>query len=229
MSCTKPGCTSRVAPHGAAHVRLRLEHQHRPARVDEPVGRHQAVGSRADDDGVVRAHGQAGSARRSARNASRRRVSTLRQCRPRSRAGFGTRRPGPDAASSSISTSVSAPEPAELDGDVRVTGRPRPGPQPEQRVRRALQHRRRVVDEQGPRPDRVVEPRAHGRPGVVDLAHPRRADHPQGVEPPVGEHVPDAVGAWYRSGVRCWPWFLSTPGAGLRDAPAGSESLRARP
>jgi len=50
-----------------------------------------------------------------------------------------------------------------------------------------------VVDQQGPHADRVVDPRAHRGPVAVDLAHPGRSDHPEGVEPPVREHVPHLV------------------------------------
>ena len=47
-------------------------------------------------------------------------------------------------------------------------------------------------------PDRVVQLGADRGPVVVDLAHARGADHPQG-KPAVGEHVPDLLGvAWMR-------------------------------
>ena len=71
MSWTKSGVDVAVAAHGAADVGLGLEHQHRPAGVEQVVGGDQAVGPGADDDGVVPVTGSACGARRCSEPAQR--------------------------------------------------------------------------------------------------------------------------------------------------------------
>src|SRR5205085_11814439 len=50
------------------------------------------------------------------------------------------------------------------------------------------------VQHRGPDADGVMDPRTHTGPLLVDLAHAGGSHDPEGVEPPVGEDVPDALG-----------------------------------
>ena len=72
-----------VAAHGAAHLVLRLEHEHRPAAVGEVVGGHEPVGAGADDDGVVTPRPAHARTRRAAVPTLARMPRTVPPARPR--------------------------------------------------------------------------------------------------------------------------------------------------
>ena len=177
MSCTNSGCTSAVAAHRAADVRLRLQHEHRPAGVGEVVGGDQPVGPGADHDGVV---GQRSVPSRTGvmpgpplgevgQPAQRLGVAPPQRRRPAAARAAST--PGPDTASSSM-RHLGAPCRRRSAGC-----RPRPRPTGQARARSvsdipgvALEHLGVVVEEQRPGTDRVVQP---GRRRPASRRRPR--------------------------------------------------------
>ncbi len=153
-----------VAADGSADLGLALEHEHRPARVDQVVGGDETVGAGADDDGVVRRHG-----RRSARKARRRRLSVLRQMIPGARSGLGHQLAG--AGDGVLGHHDAGPGTlgAELHRDAGLAEqRPRLGPQSQELERLARRDLGVVVDQRRPDADRVVDPASRPR------ASPRR-------------------------------------------------------
>ena len=120
--------------------------------------------------------------------------SVLRQCSGRVLDDPGLEAPGRKGCSS-IVTSVSVPPAVAAGGSPRRLLRATRGLaagawSPGSRSRTSVVSSTSAGQTAG----RVVQPGPRLRPGPVHLAHPGRADHPQRVEPAIGEHLPGLVG-----------------------------------